>query len=124
MKKEKGKRAISLFRIWDLFILLIVLCLVGAALYLVFAPERGRSAEIYADGKKIATLSLKENTVYSLEHLNVVVNGGKVWVERADCLDKICEKTGKIYKKGQIIVCLPNKIVIRITGKGEVEAII
>ncbi len=124
MKKEKEKRRFSLFRIGDLFILLIVLCLVGAVLYSVFAPARGNAAEVYSDGKLIATLSLKKNTVYELDHMQIVVNGGKVWVEHADCPDKICEKTGKIYKKGQAIVCLPNKIAIRITGKGEVEAIV
>lgn len=122
MKKEK--RTFSLFRVWDLVILALVLCLIGGAIFLVFSPARGAYAEVYIDGKKTATLPLKENTILTLDKIKIVVNGGKVWVEDADCPDKICEKTGKIYKKGQAIVCLPNKIVVRVTGKGEVEAIV
>ena len=122
MKKEK--RTFSLFRVWDLVILALVLCLIGGAIFLVFSPARGAYAEVYIDGKITATLPLKENTILTLDKIKIVVNGGKVWVEDADCPDKICEKTGKIYKKGQAIVCLPNKIVVRVTGKGEVEAIV
>ena len=124
MKEGKRKKGFALFRVWDLFILLIVLALIAGALYLVFAPQRGSRAEVFKDGKKVASLALNKDAILSLDHLKIVVNGGKVWVEEADCPDKICERTGKIYKKGQAIVCLPNKIAIKITGKGEVEAII
>ena len=122
MKKRKEKYA--LFRVWDLLILFIVLCLIGVTLFLVLAPEKGNFAEVYVDGKKVATLSLNEDRILSLDHLRIVVMGGKVWVEEADCPNKICEKTGKISKNGQAIVCLPNKVAILIRGKGEVEAIV
>ena len=122
MKKRKEKYA--LFRAPDLLILFIVLCLIGVTLFLVLAPEKGNFAEVYVEGKKVATLSLNEDRILSLDHLRIVVMGGKVWVEEADCPNKICEKTGKISKNGQAIVCLPNKVAILIRGKGEVEAIV
>ena len=55
--------------------------------------------------------------------MKIVVSDGTVRVEDADCPDKICEKSGAISKAGQTIVCLPNRVVIKILGKGEVEAI-
>ncbi|MCR4726059.1 MAG: NusG domain II-containing protein [Clostridia bacterium] len=122
MKKRKEKYA--LFRAPDLLILLIVLCLIGGTLFLIFSPEKGSAAEVYVEGRKVATLPLNQDKVLSLDHLKIIVSGGKVWVEESDCPNKICEKTGKISKKGQAIVCLPNKVAIRISGKGEVEAIV
>lgn len=42
-----------------------------------------------------------------------------IYVNDASCPDKVCEKTGKISKAGQNIVCLPNKVVIYIQGANE-----
>ena len=53
----------------------------------------------------------------------VIVEKGAIRVCDADCPDKICEERGAISKAGQTIVCLPNRIVIKVLGKGEVEAI-
>ena len=51
MKECKREKGFALFRVWDLFILLIVLALIAGALYLVFAPQRGSLAEVFMDGK-------------------------------------------------------------------------
>jgi hypothetical protein len=39
----------------------------------------------------------------------------------ADCPDKLCEKQGKISKNGQSIICLPNKIVIKINSDTDTD---
>ncbi len=33
---------------------------------------------------------------------------------QADCHDKICVKTGAISQKGEVIACLPHKLIIEI----------
>jgi len=38
-------------------------------------------------------------------------------VIHSDCPEKICVKTGKIHLAGEMIVCVPNKVVVKITGK-------
>lgn len=35
----------------------------------------------------------------------------------SDCPAKICVKTGTIHRAGEMIVCAPNKVVVRIVGK-------
>lgn len=50
----------------------------------------------------------------------VVIKDGFVYVSEADCPDKLDVKQGKISEPGNIIVCLPNKLVIEITGDNEV----
>ena len=42
---------------------------------------------------------------------------GKVRMQESPCPDGICESQGWISQVGQIIVCLPNKVVIRIVEK-------
>ena len=123
MKTER-KSGYSLFRVWDLVIFVLLLAGIGVALYFAFAPtQAGALAEVYVNGEKRAEFLLSVDRELRLDHLKVVVQGGSLWVEEADCPDKICEKTGKIRKAGQTIVCLPNRVVIRIKGKGDVEAI-
>lgn len=43
------------------------------------------------------------------------ISGGKVWVTDASCPDKICEHYGKISGDGEVIVCLPNRLIIQIS---------
>lgn len=48
----------------------------------------------------------------------IEIENGKVHFDEADCPDKICIKDGFIGKPGQILVCLPNKVVVQIIGEG------
>lgn len=118
-----SSKPLRLFRIWDVVLIVLLLVLVGLTIYFAVSPEKGGTAEIYLDGELYKTLPLTENATVELDHLIVIVQNGSVRVEDADCPDKICEKRGEISKSGQSIVCLPNRVVIKISGKGEVEAI-
>ena len=121
---QSKPRKYALFRKWDVLVIALVLALLAAVLFLTLSPARGGSAEVYVNGELFATLSLNEDGTLAIDdHMTVVVEGGELWVRDADCKDKICEKTGKISRPGQRIVCLPNRVVIAILGKGEVEAI-
>ncbi len=42
------------------------------------------------------------------------IHSGQVYVKDAQCRDRLCEKMGKIVHPGQIIVCVPFKVLIRI----------
>jgi len=122
MSSDK-KKEYCLFRIWDVFVLVLVLALLAVTLYFVISPKRGQMAEVYRDGELIRTLSLDVDTEIILEDLTIVVEDGSIFVKYADCPDKICERRGRIYNAGESIICLPNKIIIKVVGKGEVEAI-
>ena len=119
----KSLKSLRLFRIWDIVLVVLLLALVAGTVYLALAPKAGAYAEVYVDGELYQKLALNKDTEVSLEHLTIVVSDGAVSVKDADCRDKICEKSGAISKAGQTIVCLPNRVVIKISGKGEVEAI-
>ena len=78
--------------------------------------------EIYAkydlDGEKEAK-SLEINTKYGYN--NVVIENGSVFVTDASCPDALEVKEGGISETGEMLVCLPNRVVIRIAGESEVD---
>ena len=57
-------------------------------------------------------------------YILVTQNGeknGQVWIDQADCPDKLCVKQGKISKNGQSIICLPHKLTILVQADSEQE---
>ena len=46
----------------------------------------------------------------------LVIKGGEAEIAEASCPDKLCVHQGKISFDGQSIICLPNKVVVEITG--------
>ena len=50
------------------------------------------------------------------EHLNrFVIRDGKAYMEYASCPDGICVDHSPIFRDGESIVCLPNRVVITVT---------
>lgn len=99
----------------------IVIC----AMFLIF--RQGKVAKIYCDGQCVASVDLdkvSESREIKVGEGNVVlVEKGKISMKSADCPDKLCVKQGKISTGSIPIVCLPNKIVIRIEDR-EYDAVV
>jgi len=53
------------------------------------------------------------------KYIDIVAEENGVYVRDVVCPDKICQKTGTIRTVGQNITCLPNKVMIYITGEDE-----
>ena len=77
---------------------------------------------IQAGERMVAQLDLSRDTTLSvngaLGELTVVVSAGRASFIGADCPLKICEKTGEITRRGEIIVCAPNQVLAKIVGSG------
>lgn len=121
MKKDglNGK----IFKIGDLIVLAVFIIAAALAIYFMTKPT-GSEVYIYKDGKLLEAVSLSvEKTVKIDEHITVKISGGAAYVLKSDCKGQDCVKAGKISKVGEMIVCLPNKVVIKIIGDGEVDYI-
>ncbi|MDR0957998.1 MAG: NusG domain II-containing protein [Clostridiales bacterium] len=105
-----------------LIIFLAVCAVCGWALPLAFGNEQGEYAAVFVKGKLLCKESLyTEKTIEIIDenghNINTVkISGGKVFMEYADCPDKVCMNSGVVCHSGETIVCLPNKVVIEITG--------
>ena len=97
--------------------LLVVVAVAGACLY--FFRGEGDTVTVSVDGEVIATYPLDQDRVENIhtgkDGLNrLIIKDGKAWVEQASCPDGICAAHKPIYREGESIVCLPNKVVITV----------
>lgn len=113
------------------YILLISLavCLVLICLVLELNKEKGSFAIVYHDNKQVLEISLdspiKTYTVMGENGLVEIVAGdGKIKVEDENSPLHLCSKQGWIDSSIQTIVCLPNKIVIKIKDQRELDGVI
>lgn len=50
----------------------------------------------------------------------VEIEGNRVWMNSADCDDQLCVHQKEITHSKEMIVCLPNEVLIEIKGKDKV----
>ena len=112
------------FRTADL-ILMAVLVTVGIAVSvcLSYSGTAGDRAVITVAGELYGTYSLLEDrtvTVVTEGGTNTVrIENGTVTVTEASCRNQVCVRHAPISRAGESIICLPNRVVVRIDGKGE-----
>ena len=59
--------------------------------------------------------------VGTLGVMEIEIHDGKVRVVFSPCKEKICIQTGAISKTGTWIACVPNRVFLKIEGKGDDE---
>ena len=118
-KKKIGKQEL---------ILLAAILAVAAAL---FAWNRFRHSEpavlveVTVNGKVVEMFNLNEDTDYVIESNehgipgtnHLIIKDGEAWISEASCPDKVCVYQGKVSHEGEMIVCLPNLVIVRIMGE-------
>lgn len=104
------------------------LILVGAVLAAALAVyalvnvlgRDGQTVVVTVDGTVIAEKPITVNDAVEIKDADgynrVVIDNREVYMESADCPDKVCVKTGRISRAGETIVCLPHKVVVEIKG--------
>ena len=112
---------------------IVVFIVLGAsALFMIWAgaagtPKALADVEIAVSGQVVHSTPLGQNFRFEahgpLGKTVVVCQDGYVWVEDSCCPNKLCVKTGKVRTPGQVIVCVPNEVVVRIVGGSDVDAV-
>ena len=106
------------------FLLIAAIALAAAvgALYLFVFRPAGNTVTVTIDGTVYKTFSLSQTVDEWIpsgekgEHYNrLVIRDGKAVMESASCPDGICVSHAPIYRDGESIVCLPNRVVVTIT---------
>ena len=112
-----------------IILILLVLAAVGAAIFLLFPRDNdgGTIARITLDGAVVAEIDLSRQTAPDTMTVKgksgltntILVEPGRIRGDKADCPDQICVHQGFIDNGTVPIVCLPNKLIIEITGGGD-----
>ncbi len=120
MKREKSTSKFHLRN--DIFFIAVLLLIsMLGALYLFVFRSSGDTVKITVDGKLYGTYSLSQNITEDIKsgensnQLNrLIISDGKAYMETASCPDGICVAHRPIFRNGESIVCLPNRVVITV----------
>ena len=125
MSKTKGMRL--RFCIGDVLVIgfvVMLAILIGVVFWIKTGTEEGNLVVVYREGEKIQELSLDQNTEIIIENSytnKLVVKDKKVAIVESDCPGMDCVHSGWISGKGRSLVCLPNRVEIRIEGEVDSE---
>ncbi len=103
----------------------VIAAILAAAIALtaafVLSARRGAAAsvEIRQNGEVLAVLPLDEDAEFTVggAYTNVIeVRGGEVFFAESDCPGRDCVHSGAVSAAGRSLVCLPNRVEVRITA--------
>lgn len=110
------------FRRGDWLAIALVLLMTAASL-IAFIPRGDASqtavVQIHLDGKLIEELPIDydRTLTVSADYANTVcIRGSKVSITESDCPGSDCVHSGWISSPGRSIVCLPNRVEVRVVG--------
>lgn len=110
-----GRRS-RLLKKADIVLILSVVAtaVIGFAALSLFS-KNGNTVKITQDSKTVYEGLLKENTEIELSGNTVVIKDGCAYMKNATCKNQICIHSGSISKKGESIICLPNRVTVEIS---------
>ena len=99
-----------------------LVAVLAVAVLVCFLPSGDTSAayaEIYLDGQLLHTLPLSENQTLLVEDQytnHITIKDGAIAFTASDCPGQDCVHSGAIHTAGRSLVCLPNRVEIRVVG--------
>ena len=125
------KNALRLaFRRGDLLAIALVVLLaagVAAAFALPAGGQQDTVVQIWQDGRLVRELSPDADTSFEIrgDYLNTIsLRDGRVCFSDSDCPGRDCVHSGWISAAGRSLVCLPNRVEIRIAGASDVDFVV
>lgn len=109
------------FRKGDWLAIGLVLCL-AIAVFSCFLPSNDPAAyaEVYLDGQLVKTVPLSTDQTFLLEDQycnEITVSQGTIAFTSSDCPGQDCVHSGSIHSTGRSLVCLPNRVEIRVVSE-------
>lgn len=104
------------------FIIIGIILIAAVIFYFInqfYYSKEGESVLVLVDNEEVGRYSLEED-------LNLVIHSGeketntliiqdqKAKIAEATCPDKLCVNNHAVSKSGESIICLPNKVIIKV----------
>jgi len=110
----------------DRLVVLGLLLAAGAAFILLGQRPQGGRVVVEQDGRVIFTAPLSENRTVALPgpygETVLAISHGRVCIAAASCPNKVCMGMGEVSRRGEMIACVPNGILLHIEGDAGGEA--
>jgi hypothetical protein len=106
------------FRKGDAFLIAAVI-IAACALSIAGPPRQSADrAIISVDGAiwKTVALGADDKIIYdSGDRKSIIaVKDGRIYIEESSCPDKLCVRQGALKDAGSVVVCLPNRLSVRL----------
>ena len=127
MRKNEMKLTFCKGDILAIGLVAAIAILVGVFFWTSVGSEEGSVVAVYQDGERVKELPLSEDAEWIAEgsYTNkIVVKDGKAAITESDCPGTDCVHSGWIHESGRSIVCLPNRVELRIEGASEVDFVV
>lgn len=109
-----------------LFIIVIIICLST----LFFQSDEDKNALVYYENNLVLTIDLTKagTQTYTIDGAlgNVIIEkkDNMVRVIEENSPNHICSKQGYIKESYEVLICLPNKVVVKIDKQAEIDTIV
>ncbi len=110
--------------------LIIILIGIMVIIFIVirFSSKKGNVAEVFYEDEVILKIDLSKDGEYTVNGLlgDVVleVKDNKIRVKSENSDKHICSKEGYIGDSGKSLICLPNKIIVKIISDNEIDGVV
>lgn len=98
----------------DIILLTVIIAFSLLLCLIPFNSKNGKTLVISVNNEEYARFPISEDKIITLQNNTVIIEDGYVYMTSANCPDKVCINRGKINKKGETIICLPNKTVLEV----------
>lgn len=106
----------------DLILVIVILAISAVGFFINYTIHKQPAAivEVSVDGRVTATYPLDEDLDIILQGAgsgtnHLIIENSTARISEATCPDKVCIHQGIIDENGQMLVCLPNRLIVTIT---------
>lgn len=105
----------------DLLLIIGILLLASFGFLITrkISEKPAKQVEISVDGTVIEHLDLNKDQEYTIPGYHqgtnhLIIKDGQAYMDDASCPDKVCIHQGRVQDPGQLIVCLPNLVIVKV----------
>lgn len=114
MDRKFGKNDVILLSV-------MVLAVLGFLIGMTYLLRRGERIVITVEGEVYGSYRLSDEQDIKISRDGKVVNivrieDDKAYMYLADCPDHLCQRQGAVYREGESIICLPNRVAVTVQG--------
>ena len=102
---------------WDFVLIALILIAAAASFFTIGRRSGGTVLEVSVEGRLYGTYPLSEDRIIEIGDGNVAeISRGEAFMRDASCPGRDCVHSKHIDERGGQIVCLPNRVIMRVGG--------
>lgn len=110
----------------DRLVVLVLLLAAGASFVLFGQRPRGERVVVEQAGRVVFTAPLGDERTVALPgpfgETLLAIRHGRAHIAAASCPNKVCMGMGEVSRRGELIACVPNGLLLHIEGGAADEA--